>query len=121
MGSNERLLDAGRCTISNALPHNVLQHGPHREASHIRSSYPAVGPEVRTSTSGTDETLFEDVGAVAAHHNSQQYHDVLGNVTPEGVYFGRREATLEARRELRAEALGSKEDCQLGNKAESLH
>jgi len=42
--------------------------------------------------------LVEDVGAFVAYYNSQRYHEVLGNVTPDDIYSGKREAILEARR-----------------------
>jgi len=60
---------------------------------------------LRSSSFGADETLSENVGVFAAHHNSQRYHEVLGNVTPGDVYFGRREEILERRRIIKAETL----------------
>ena len=60
--------------------------------------------------------LDEDVGVFAAHHNSHRYHEVLGNVTPDDVYFGRRETMLEARSKLKAETLDRRKAVNLGTK-----
>ena len=76
----------------------------------------ALGSAARTSTSCPDESLVEDVGACAAYDNSQRYHEALGNVTPDDVYFCRREAILEARRKLKAAALARRKAVNLATK-----
>ena len=41
------------------------------------------------------------VGAFVDHYNHRRYHESLGNLTPADVYFGRGQAILEARDEIK--------------------
>jgi hypothetical protein len=56
------------------------------------------------------------LGAFVAYYDSQRYHEALGNVTPDDVCFGGREAILEARRRLKAEMLARRKAVNLGTK-----
>jgi len=55
-------------------------------------------------------------GAFLAHYNSQRYREALGNVTPDDVYYVRREAIPEARRKFKAETLDRRKVVNLATK-----
>ena len=50
-----------------------------------------------------------DISAEIAHfvdyYNSKCYHEALGNVTPDDVYYGKREEILKARKTLKLKTL----------------
>jgi len=64
--------------------------------------------------------LAEDIAAFVAYYNSERYHEALGNVTPDDVYFRRKEAILEARNKLKVETLARRREINLGKEAETL-
>ena len=43
------------------------------------------------------------------YYNSKRYHEALGNITPDDVFFGRREAILENRKVLQQKILENSE------------
>jgi RNA-directed DNA polymerase len=53
----------------------------------------------------TPEQMEDEIDAFVSDYNAERYHEALGNVTPDDVYYGRRESIMEKRRNLKQKTL----------------
>ncbi len=76
--------------------------------------------EIYLVAHGAPRELAEDIRDFVLCYNSKRYHEALGNVTPDDVYFGRKEEILKERRKLKKQTPAKRKAINLGMEADPV-
>jgi len=69
----------------------------------------------------TPDELGQQIADFIEHYNTRRYHEALGNVAPDDVYFGRKESILHARARTKDLTMARRRDYNMENPWEPAH
>jgi transposase InsO family protein len=114
LGKPALLTDNGSGYISRAMADYLRMHGLRhlRAAAHhpqtigkIERMHRTLKDQVELVVEMSPQRLREAIRRFVDYYNRQRYHEALGNVTPDDVYYGRRDAILARRKRLQVRTL----------------
>jgi len=112
-----RLADHAGVSVSESSVYRLLRsrgplprRAPEREPAAKQWRHRTMKDEVTVVVHSSSDRLREAISRFVNYHNRERYHEALRNVTPDDVYFGRREAILNRRKQLAIRALVARRD-----------
>ncbi len=97
-----------------ASPYHPQTHGK------IERHHRSLKERVMLVLCGYPWELAGEIRDFVVYYNSERYHEVLGNVTPDDVYFGRREKIVKERSLLKQQTLARRRIINLAKEADSI-
>ena len=116
--------DRGPALISNDLKeyleeqniHHILASPYHPQTNgKIERYHKSLKSIVKLHVYGCPTELKAEVGKFINYYNKSRYHESLGNVTPDDVFYGRREKIVEARSDKRRLTLMRRKEYNRGS------